>query len=120
MDGVTSQGTRARQRPVDMAATIALLIGHGVVAVLTYLVVGLSVMSTDSCSYRACGSQVWAEVGVQGVLFGGIVLVVADLVICIRRMSKGRRAWFVPLLFYLAQVALAAAGWGMVSLAGPV
>jgi hypothetical protein len=51
---------------------------------------------------------------------GGFFLVIADLVVSIGRMAKGKLAWFVPLLFCVAQVGLGAAGFGIVSLAGPV
>ncbi len=120
MGRVTSGETATRRRPGDIAATIVLLIVHAALAVITYFVVGLSAMGTDSCSYRACGDQRWAGVGVESSLWGGLVLVVADLAISIAWMGKGRRTWFVPLLFCIAQVGLAVAGFALVSLAGPV
>jgi hypothetical protein len=85
---VTSEGTVARRRPVDIAATIVLLIGHAALALFTYLAAGLVVMGTDPCGYMRCGDQQWAEVGVLTAMIGGLNL--------------------------------GAAGWAIVSQAGPV
>jgi len=67
---VTSEDTAAR-RPVDIAATIVLLIGHAL-ALFTYLAVGLSVMGTDPCGAVQCGDQHWVEVGVLTAMIGGV------------------------------------------------
>jgi hypothetical protein len=115
---VTSEDTVAR-RPVDIAATIVLLIGHAL-ALFTYLAVGLSVMGTDPCGAVQCGDQHWVQVSVLTAMIGGLILVIADLIVSAARMAKGRLAWFVPALFCVAQVGVGAAGWAIVSQAGPL
>lgn len=106
-------------RSADIAATILLLLLHAALAFLGALGVGLSVMGLDPCGYVACGDERWATVGVAVAFVGGIVLVGADLVVCVRRLAGGRRAWFVAVLFTLGQVAVVAAGLGLVAAAGP-
>jgi hypothetical protein len=118
--GRVTSGETTDRRLVDIAATIVLLIGHVVLAFFAFLVVGLSVMGTDPCGYVQCGDQRWAGVGVETAMFGGLVLVVADLVVSTMRMARGRLAWFVPVIFCVAQVGLGIAGFAIVSLAGPV
>jgi uncharacterized membrane protein YhaH (DUF805 family) len=77
-------------------------------------------MGTDPCGYERRGDEQWAEVGVLTAMIGWLILIIADLIVSARRMAKGRLAWFVPVLFCVAQVGLGAAGWAIVSRAGPV
>lgn len=107
-------------RGADVIVTGGLLIAHAVLAFLCVLAVSAFVMGLDPCGYVQCGDERWAGVGVRIALIGALVLVPADVGVSMWRLTAGRHAWFVPLLFCLAQIGTAAIGLAFVSAAGPV
>lgn len=111
---------QTHSRAVDISAAVVALVAHAALAVLSVGWIALSVMTLDPCAYVECGDERWAWVGIRTAQIGGGVLVLADLVITGWRLTTGRRAWFVPILFCIAQIVLAAIGFEFMSAAGPV
>lgn len=114
----TTEGRRAST--ADIVATLVLLVIHGGLYGATFVVLGLLVMSTDPCSYQKCGDPAWIDRAMNLGTWGGAALLVADVVVAVYLLVRGRRAFFVPIIGCLAQVALAALAAAMELRAGPV
>ncbi|OBB84517.1 DUF6264 family protein [Mycobacterium sp. 852002-30065_SCH5024008] len=113
-------GKSERNLAVDRTATIALLAVHAFLVAVTIGVLSLFVMGTDPCGSQKCGDPAWIDRAMFLGLGGGAVVFVIALVVAIRRLTRRRTAFFVPLLGCLAQVALAVGAAAMETLAGPV
>lgn len=114
----TTEGRRAST--ADIVATLVLLVIHGGLYGATFVVLGLLVMSTDPCGYQKCGDPAWIDRAMNLGTWGGAALLVADVVVAVYLLVRGRRAFFVPIIGCLAQVALAALAVAMELRAGPV
>lgn len=114
----TAQGRRASTP--DIVATLVLLVIHGGLYAATFVVLGLLVMSTDPCSYQKCGDPAWIDRAMNLGTWGGAALLVIDIAVAVYLLVRGRRAFFVPIIGCLAQVALAALAVAMELRAGPV
>lgn len=101
-------------------ATIVLLTAHFLLFGATILVLGLLVMTTDSCAYQKCGDQAWLDRAMNLGLWAGGAILLADVVVTVIRLVRQRVAWFVPVIGCIAQLALAFGAAAMESLAGPV
>lgn len=104
----------ATSRRLDVIATMVLigLLGAGG---LFSLVVGLFLgMAAATCSDEACTDRVSA--GVLVLELAPIVAWVPTTAWAVVRMSRGRVAWWVPLLALPVYVALAAAGLSIIPL----
>lgn len=127
IDDPTAQGTAAtntaegrRGSTADIVATLVLLVIHGGLFGATFVVLGLLVMSTDPCGYRKCGDPAWIDRAMNLGTWGGGAILVADVVVAVYLLLRKRRAFFVPIIGCVAQVALAAAAVAMELRAGPV
>lgn len=114
----TAEGRRTST--ADIVATLVLLVIHGGLYGATFVVLGLLVMSTDPCSYQKCGDPAWIDRAMNLGTWGGGALLVADVVVSVYLLVRRRRAFFVPIIGCVAQVALAALAVAMELRAGPV
>jgi hypothetical protein len=114
----TTEGRRAST--ADIVATLVLLVIHGGLYGATFVVLGLLVMSTDPCSYQKCGDPAWIDRAMNVGTWGGAAVLVVDVVVAVYLLVRKRRAFFVPIIGCVAQVALAAAAAAMELRAGPV
>nr|WP_196771380.1 DUF6264 family protein [Mycobacterium intracellulare] len=114
----TAEGRRTST--ADIVATLVLLVIHGGLYGATFVVLGLLVMSTDPCSYQKCGDPAWIDRAMNLGTWGGAALLVADVVVSVYLLVRRRRAFFVPIIGCVAQVALAALAVAMELRAGPV
>lgn len=116
----TSTAGGRRSSTADIVATLVLLVIHGGLFGATFVVLGLLVMSTDSCGYRKCGDPAWIDRAMNLGTWGGAAVLVVDVVVAVYLLVRKRRAFFVPIIGCVAQVALAAAAAAMELRAGPV
>lgn len=116
----TTPAEGRRSSAADIVATLVLLVVHGGLYGASFVVLGLLVMSTDPCSYQKCGDPAWIDRAMNLGTWGGAALLVADVVVAVYLLVRGRRAFFVPIIGCLAQVALAALAVAMELRAGPV
>jgi len=119
-DAATTTAEGRRASTADIVATLVLLVIHGGLYGATFVALGLLVMSTDPCSYQKCGDPAWIDRAMNLGTWGGAALLVADVVVAVYLLVRGRRAFFVPIIGCLAQVALAALAVAMELRAGPV
>jgi hypothetical protein len=115
-----NSGRSSGRQLADVLGTIVLLVAHFAFFTATFVMLGLMVMITDSCGYQKCGDPVWLDRAMNLSLWGGGVILFADVVIMVIRLVRQRVAWFVPLIGCIAQLALAFGAAAMESLAGPV
>jgi hypothetical protein len=115
-----NSGRSSGRQLADVLGTIVFLIAHFGLFTATFVMLGLMVMITDSCGYQKCGDPVWLDRAMNLSLWGGGVILFADVVIMVIRLVRQRVAWFVPLIGCIAQLALAFGAAAMESLAGPV
>jgi hypothetical protein len=115
-----NSGRSSGRQLADVLGTIVFLIAHSGLFTATFVMLGLMVMITDSCGYQKCGDPVWLDRAMNLSLWGGGVILFADVVITVIRLVRQRVAWFVPLIGCIAQLALAFGAAAMESLAGPV
>jgi hypothetical protein len=115
-----NSGRSSGRQLADVLGTIVFLIAHFGLFTATFVMLGLMVMITDSCGYQKCGDPVWLDRAMNLSLWGGGVILFADVVITVIRLVRQRVAWFVPLIGCIAQLALAFGAAAMESLAGPV
>ncbi len=122
MQGAVAAYSRKSERnlAVDRTATVVLLAAQAFLVAVTIGLLGLFVMGTDPCGSQKCGDPAWIDRAMVLGLGGGAVVFVIALVVAIRRLTRRRTAFFVPLLGCLAQVALAVGAAAMETLAGPV
>jgi hypothetical protein len=77
-------------------------------------------MSTDPCGYQKCGDPAWIDRAMNLGTWGGAALLLIDIVVAVALLVRQKRAFFVPIIGCLAQVALAIAAVAMELQAGPV
>lgn len=116
----TNPAVGQRSNTVDIVATLFLLVIHGGLYGATFVVLGLLVMSTDPCGYQKCGDPAWIDRAMNLGTWGGAALLVIDIVIAVYLLVRQKRAFFVPIIGCLAQVALAIGAVAMELQAGPV
>jgi hypothetical protein len=109
-----------RSRPVDIAATLALLAVHGFLFAATIALLGLLVMGTDSCGAVRCGDPAWIDRAMKLGIWAGAAALIADVVIAVHLLARRRAAFLVPIIGCVAQVGLAIGAVAMESLAWPV
>lgn len=109
-----------RANTADLVATLVLLIIHGGLYAATFVVLGLLVMSTDPCGYQKCGDPAWIDRAMDLGTWGGGAILVVDVVVAVSLLARRKRAFFVPIIGCLAQIALAIAAAAMELQAGPV
>ena len=107
-------------RPVDITATVLLLLAHAFLVGATVALLGLLVMVTDPCGYQRCGDPGWIDRAMVSGLGGGGVIFIATVVTAVIRLVRHKVAFFVPVIGCVAQVALAIGAAAMESMAGPV
>ncbi|GAB4964209.1 hypothetical protein MAHJHV54_32850 [Mycobacterium avium subsp. hominissuis] len=93
---------------------------HGGLFAATYVLLGLLVMSTDPCGYQKCGDPAWIDRAMNLNIWAGAALLVIDIAVAVVLLVRRKRAFFVPIIGCLAQVALAVAAAAMELRAGPV
>ena len=120
--GVATTKTTGRPRSgADIVATCVLLVIHGGLYAASFALLGLLVMTTDACGSRKCGDQAWIDRAMDLGTWGGAALLVVDIAVAVYfLMRQKRRAFVVPLIGCVAQVALALAAVAMELQAGPV
>lgn len=120
--GVATIKTTASPRgsTADIVATSVLLVIHGGLYAASFVLLGLLVMTTDPCGSRQCGDPAWIDRAMNLGTWGGAALLVVDIVVAVYFLVRQRRAFFVPLIGCVAQVALALGAVAMELQAGPV
>lgn len=113
-------GDVATTSTADLVATLVLLVVHGGLFAVTYVLLGLLVMSTDPCGYQKCGDPAWIDRAMNLNIWAGAALLVIDIAVAVVLLVRRKRAFFVPIIGCLAQVALAVAAAAMELRAGPV
>lgn len=109
-----------RASTADILATSVLLVIHGGLYAASFVLLGLMVMTTDPCGSRQCGDPAWIDRAMNLGTWGGAALLVVDIVVAVYFLVRQRRAFFVPLIGCVAQVALALGAVAMELQAGPV
>ena len=109
-----------RSQPANIAATLVLLIVHGLLLGATVVLLGLLVMVTDPCGSVKCGDPAWIDAAMKLGIWAGAAILIADFVVAIYLLARRRVAFFVPIIGCVAQVGLAIGAAAMESLAGPV
>lgn len=112
--------TAGRRSTADLVATLVLLVVHGGLFGATYVLLGLLVMTTDPCGSQKCGDPAWIDRAMNLGIWGGAALLLVDIAVAVALLARARRAFFVPLIGCIAQVALAIAAAAMEFQAGPV
>lgn len=116
----TSTAGSRRSNTADIVATVILLVIHGGLYAASFALLGLLVMTTDACGSRPCGDPAWIDRAMNLGTWGGAALLLIDIVVAVYLLVRRQRAFFVPIIGCLAQVALAAAAVAMELQAGPV
>jgi hypothetical protein len=116
----TNTAASPRSNTVDVVATLILLVIHGGLYGATFVLLGLLVMSTDPCGYQKCGDPAWIDRAMNLGTWGGAALLLIDIVVAVALLVRQKRAFFVPIIGCIAQVALAIAAVAMELQAGPV
>lgn len=119
-DAATTTAEGRQVSTPDIVATLVLLVIHGALYGASFVVLGLLVMSTDPCGYQKCGDPAWIDRAMNLGTWGGAALLIADVVVAVYLLVRRRRAFFVPIIGCVAQVALAALAVAMELRAGPV
>lgn len=109
-----------RGSTADIVVTSILLVIHGGLYAASFALLGLLVMTTDPCGSRKCGDPAWIDRAMNLGTWGGAALLAADIVVAVYLLVRQRRAFFVPLIGCVAQVALALGAVAMELRAGPV
>jgi hypothetical protein len=110
-----------RSSAADIVATLILLVIHGGLYAASFAVLGLLVMTTDPCGYQKCGDPAWIDRAMDLGTWGGAALLVVDIVAAVYFLVRQkRRAFVIPLIGCVAQVALAVAAVAIELQAGPV
>lgn len=117
--GQLSAPPSSRGRAIGVFVAIALLAVHGMVAMGATMVVGFAGMGLDPCGYRACGSPLWANLGLSAVLIAAVALPVADLVLIVARLVKNRPVWPVPLVFCALHIGVGVVCFALMVASGP-
>lgn len=105
---------RQTRHRADIAATIVLLIVHGVLACGTALAL-LGAVSNEACAYLQCGGQSWlTQAFGVGVLASGMSIR-PDLAVAVLQIVRRKLAVVVPAIGCIAQVALGFATYTIIS-----
>jgi hypothetical protein len=104
----------------DVVGTIVLLVAHFVFFTATFTVLGLAVMTTDSCGHQKCGDPAWLDRAMDLALWAGGAFLFLDVLVTVIRLVRQRVAWVVPLIGCIAQLAVALGAAAMALQAGPV
>ncbi|HEY9305317.1 MAG TPA: DUF6264 family protein [Mycobacterium sp.] len=115
----SAQHTSGR-RLADVNVTIVLLVAHFIFFTATFTVLGLMVMTTDSCGYQKCGDPVWLDRAMHLALWAGGAFLFLDVLVTVIRLVRQRVAWVVPLIGCIAQLAVALGAAAMEMQAGPI
>lgn len=107
-------------KPANVAATVVLLIVHGLLLAATVVLLGLFVMGTDPCGAVKCGDPAWIDRAMMLGIWGGGAVLVADVAVAVFLLIRRRTAFLVPLIGCVVQVGLTIGAAAMESLAGPV
>ena len=118
-DALAKYGNRNSEsrRRVDILTTIVLLIVHAALAGGTALL-PFGAIDNDACSYLHCADQAWFSQAFGVAVLASGLLFVADLAVALLRVSRHKRAFVVPIIGCMAQVALALASYTMIREAG--
>ncbi|WP_368859004.1 DUF6264 family protein [Mycolicibacterium neoaurum] len=108
-----------RRNVVDVVVSIGLMGVHLLVAMATLMMIGFAAMGMDSCSYRACGDPIWADISLGIVLISAVSLPAADVVLTIVWLVRNRRSWPIPLAFCAAHLVLGAVCLALFLASGP-
>lgn len=117
--GNTAAPAGGQSRAIEVFVAIALLAVHGMVAMGATMVVGFAGMGLDPCGYRACGSPLWANLGLSAVLIAAVALPLADLVLIVARLVKNRPVWPVPLVFCAVHIGVGVVCFALMVASGP-
>jgi hypothetical protein len=109
-----------RSRTADIVATLVLLILHGCLLGATFVLMGLLITTTDPCGSRQCGDPAWIDLAMRLEIWGGAAILLTDIVVAMFLLLRQKRAFVVPIIGCIAQVALAVAAVSMELQAGPV
>lgn len=113
----------SRRQPASVGEAIAavlLLLGHGSLMLLSFLMSFGMAMSTDVCAYEECGDEKWVGYAIAVALPLGLLVLLADVVATIGFWASRRAPWVPPLVGCCAQVVLLTIAFVMTSMAGPV
>lgn len=117
----TNSAGNGRSNPADIVATSVLLVIHGGLYAASFPLLGLLVMTTDACGSRKCGDPAWMDRAMDLGTWGGAALLVIDIAVAVYLLvRRKRRAFVVPIIGCIAQVALTIAAVAMELQAGPV
>ncbi len=120
-DAVSTDNRRGkRSQASDIAATLVLLMVHGLLLGTTVVLLGLLVMVTDPCGSVKCGDPAWIDRAMRLGIWGGAAILIADFVVAVYLLARRRVAFFVPIIGCVAQLALGIGAAAMEWLAGPV
>jgi hypothetical protein len=109
-----------QSRTADIAATLVLLIVHGLLLGTTAVLLGLLVMVTDPCGSVKCGDPAWIDRAMKLGIWGGAAVLIADFAVAGYLLARRKVAFFVPIIGCVAQLALGIGAGAMEWLAGPV
>jgi hypothetical protein len=109
-----------RSQPANIAATLVLLIVHGLLLGATVVLLGLLVMVTDPCGSVKCGDPAWIDRAMKLGVWAGAAVFAVDVVTASYLLMRRKSAFFVPIIGCVAQVGLAVGAAAMEWQAGPV
>jgi hypothetical protein len=120
-DAVSTDNRRSqRSQASDIAATLVLLMVHGLLLGATGVLLGLLVMVTDPCGSVQCGDPAWIDRAMRLGIWAGAAILIADFVVAVYLLARRRVAFLVPIIGCVAQLALGIGAAAMEWLAGPV
>jgi hypothetical protein len=108
---------RATRRRADLTATIVLLVVHGMLACGTALALFVSV-DTDACALFHCADQPFFSAAFGAAVPAAGLVFAADLAVAVRRITRRKLAFVVPLIGCAVQIALALVTYTTISEAG--
>ena len=109
-----------RSQPANIAATLVLLIVHGLLLGATVVLLGLLVMVTDPCGSVKCGDPAWIDAAMKFGIWAGAAVFFIDVVTAGYLLMRRKSAFVVPIIGCIAQVGLAVGAAAMEWQAGPV
>jgi len=109
-----------RSQSANIAATLVLLIVHGLLLGAAVVLLGLLVMVTDPCGSVQCGDPAWIDRAVKLGIWAGAAIFFIDFVVAGYLLIRRKSAFFVPIIGCVAQVGLAIGAAAMEWQAGAV
>jgi hypothetical protein len=76
----------------DVLGTIVLLVAHFIFFTATWTVLGLMVMTTDSCGSQKCGDPAWLDRAMHLALWAGGAFLFVDVLVTVIRLVRQRVA----------------------------